>query len=70
MKKAYLVYEIVDVDGGFGDAIETTCPIAVYLDENSAKTYVKDNSKPEIYDYPYDPLKRGELKYEEIDFID
>lgn len=36
-KKCYLVYSIEDEDGGFGDAIETTSPIKVFLDKEKAE---------------------------------
>lgn len=58
-KKCYLVYSIEDEDGGFGDAIETTSPIKVFLDREKAEKYVKEHNHPYVYDAPYDKLYRG-----------
>lgn len=63
---AYVVYEEVDVDGGFGDAIPTRETCAVFLDEQLANDYVAKYSNPKIYDSPYQNLYMGGLDYEKI----
>lgn len=63
---AYVVYEEVDVDGGFGDAIPTQENCVVFLDEQLAKDYVAKYSNPKIYDSPYQNLYMGGLGYDKI----
>lgn len=65
--KVYLVFEEVDKDGGYGDAISTIEPVAVFRDETDAVNYVNKHSKPKVYDSPYDKLYSGGLDYQELE---
>lgn len=66
MKFIYVVFEDIDIDGGFGDAVATTETVCAFETEGEAKVYVEQNSKPTIYDRPYDDLYCGGLHYEAI----
>ncbi|MCT2887229.1 hypothetical protein EFM42_07350 [Levilactobacillus brevis] len=66
MKAIYVVFEDIDEDGGFGDAIPTKEPVIAYHSKAKAEKYVKENSHEEVYDVPYDELKRGGLHVEVI----
>lgn len=66
MKYIYVVFEDIDIDGGFGDAVATTETVCAFETEGEAKVYVEQNSKPIIYDRPYDDLYRGGLHYEAV----
>jgi hypothetical protein len=67
IKKCYLVYAIEDVDGGFGDAVETTEPLEVFIRKEEAEQYVVDNNKPYVYDTPYNELYTGGVGMMELD---
>lgn len=67
--KAYVLMAITDVDGGFGDAIETQEPIMVFLDKDKANEAVTKYSKPVVYGSPYDDLHMGELVAIELDLV-
>lgn len=60
-EQLYLVQYHIDVDGGFGDAVEVVKPLCLFRSEDLANEYVKKHSKPEVYDQPYDDLYRGKL---------
>lgn len=66
MKTVYVVFEDIDVDGGFGDAIPTKEPVIAYLSKERADKYVRENSKEEVYDSPWADLVRGGLHVEEV----
>ena len=55
----YVVSAVHDEDGGFGDAVETSEPVAVFTSESDAQRYLDKYSKPYIYDQPYDALWTG-----------
>ncbi|MDI6667068.1 hypothetical protein QMA56_05005 [Leuconostoc falkenbergense] len=69
MGKIYLVYEDTDVDGGFGDAVETKNVVAVFRNKEKAHEYIKKNDNPHIYDRPYNDLYTGGLHIEEANLI-
>lgn len=58
----YVIVAVSDKDGGYGDAIETTYPIAVFTTESEAEAYVAKYSNDYVYDRPYDALHEGELR--------
>lgn len=62
----YLVQYHIDVDGGFGDAVETTEPICIFSSREMAERYVEKYSKPVVYDTPYDELYKGRLSIVEV----
>jgi len=62
----YVVFEDIDVDGGYGDAISTIEPVIAFLSKEKADKYVSDNSNPVEYDHPYDALYEGGLHVEEV----
>lgn len=68
-KKAYLVVEDYDEDGGFGDAVTIYIPQMVFLNKEKAEQYVKENSNPHVYDSPYADLYEGGLEVIELDLI-
>lgn len=58
----YVASSVHDEDGGFGDAVETSEPVAVFTSESDAQNYLDKYSKPYIYDQPYDSLYTGGFK--------
>lgn len=69
MDYVYLVNEIIDVDGGFGDAIRTEEPVKVFRDEKAANDFVSENSHPEVYDSPYNDLWHGGLEVVKLPYV-
>lgn len=67
--KVYNVYHVYDVDGGFGDAVETDVLIATFENEDDAKAFVEKYSKPEVYDRPYSELWHHKLVISETEII-
>lgn len=63
-KVVYVILYHEDVDGGFGDAVPTTTPIAVFDVKSQAEKYVRKHSNPHIYDKPYASLETGLLTIE------
>lgn len=68
-EQLYLVQYHIDLDGGFGDAVETVKPVCLFRSENLANEYVKKHSKPEVYDRPYDELYRGKLSVVKVSLL-
>lgn len=62
----YIIYEIYDVDGGFGDAISREKVIGAVKTESEAQAYVDRYSCAHIYDAPYAELEQGRLGYRKI----
>ena len=60
------VFHIYDVDGGFGDAVETKELICVSMSKEEATEVVKNFSNEHIYRVPYEELKCGRLVVEEL----
>lgn len=58
----YVIVSVFDEDGGFGDAIETTYPVAVFTNEPEAEAYIAKYSNKHVYESPYDELHEGELR--------
>jgi hypothetical protein len=63
-KVVYVILYHEDVDGGFGDAVPTETPVAVFDVKSQAEKYVKEHSNPHIYDKPYASLETGLLTIE------
>jgi len=70
MEKVYIIKELYDVDGGFGDAIPQERIMAITRDEGLAKAYVEKYNKPRVYDIPYAALTEHGLAYEAVELID
>lgn len=66
MKYIYVVFEDIDIDGGFGDAIPTISPHCAFETELEAKNFVKLNSNPQVYEKPYAELYSGGLHYRAV----
>ena len=66
MDKVYIIRHFYDVDGGFGDAIETEKIIAIFKTEEEAKEFVKKYENPHVYDTPYSDLYCGRLVILEV----
>lgn len=64
--KMYVIVSIYDQDGGFGDAIETTEPVAAFTNESEADAYVSKYSNERVYERPYDALYEGELRVVQV----
>lgn len=62
----YVVFEDIDVDGGFGDAVRTKEPVKAFTSQRKAVEYVVANNDPHVYDKPYSDLYEGGLHIEEI----
>lgn len=63
----WLISEIIDMDGGFGDAIPVESPLCVIEGtEEEVKAYCDKYSMPTVYDVPYDQLFCGRLKYSKL----
>lgn len=60
--KMYVIVSIYDQDGGFGDAIETTEPVAAFTNKSEADAYVSKYSNKHVYESPYDELHEGEYR--------
>lgn len=58
----YVIVAVFDEDGGFGDAIETTNPVAAFTNESEAEAYVSKYSNKRVYERPYDELHEGEYR--------
>lgn len=67
-----IIYEIIDVDGGFGDAVEIKKILGIInnCSELDVIKYCEKHSIPGIYDYPYSALYEGELWYECAETLD
>lgn len=70
MAKVYIIKELYDVDGGFGDAVVQENVMFVTMNGELAKAYVEKYSKPVVYDKPYAYLTEHELICEEMDIVD
>lgn len=66
MSNVYVVFEDIDEDGGFGDAIPTKEAVVSFYTKSKADKYVLENSHEEVYDVPYDELKRGGMHVETV----
>ena len=66
MNLIYVVYENIDKDGGYGDAVHTKRNVHAFPTENEAKAYVESHSDPHIYARPHDDLWCGGLDYEAL----
>ena len=64
--KMYVIVSVFDEDGGFGDAIETTNPVAAFTNESEAVAYIVKYSNKHVYERPYDALHEGELRVVEV----
>lgn len=64
--KMYVIVSIYDQDGGFGDAIETTEPVAAFTNKSEAVAYIVKYSNKHVYERPYDALHEGELGVVEV----
>lgn len=63
----WLISEIIDMDGGFGDAIPVESPLCVIEGtEEEVEAYCNKYSMPTVYDVPYDQLYCGRLKYSKL----
>lgn len=63
----YGVFHIFDVDGGFGDAVDTEELIGVTSDLSEAERFVEKYSLGgAIYDIPYSALTMGSLEIREL----
>jgi hypothetical protein len=62
----YVIVAVFDEDGGYGDAIETTNPVAVFTNKSEAATYIVNYSNKHVYERPYDELHEGELRVVEV----
>ena len=60
--KMYVIVAVFDEDGGYGDAIETTNPVAAFTNESEAEAYVSKYSNKRVYERPYDELHEGEYR--------
>lgn len=63
----YVISHVYDVDGGFGDAIETEKVLGYVVGAKAADEYVEKYSKPEVYYEPYDALYHHTLIGRRID---
>lgn len=67
MRMKWLISEIIDMDGGFGDAIPVESPLCIVEGtEEEVETYCDKYSMPTVYDVPYDQLYCGRLKYSRL----
>lgn len=64
--KMYVIVSVFDENDGYGDAIETTYPVAVFTNESEAVAYVSKYSNKHVYERPYDALHEGELRVVEV----
>lgn len=65
------IFEMCDVDGGFGDAIETDHYICtVRCTQSEIQDLINKISKPEVYDEPYDALYHNVYYAQEVIFTD
>lgn len=62
----YVIVSVFDEDGGFGDAIETTYPVAVFTNKSEAEAYIAKYSNKHVYEKPYDELYAGELRVVDV----
>ena len=62
----YLVMHEYDIDGGYGDAVHCSDPVALFYTKAEACKYAKKYIDPQIYDTPYCELENGELSIVEI----
>ena len=60
----YFVYEMYDVDGGFGDAIGQTRLLGILNadTEEQAREWAKKHTHDHTYDIPYDELHEGVIE--------
>jgi hypothetical protein len=68
--KIYTVYEIYDVDGGFGDAIPQTEDIYTFVHKEDAYAFKEKYNNPRVYATPYQKLWCGTLEVKEMEIID
>lgn len=66
IKNVYVVFEDIDEDGGYGDAIPTKEAVVAFSSKELAEKYVKKNDNKHVYDCPYDSLYCGGLHIEKI----
>lgn len=64
--KMYVIVSVFDEDGGYGDAIETTEPVAAFTNESEEDAYVAKHSNKHVYQRPYDELHAGELRVVQV----
>lgn len=63
----WLISEIIDVDGGFGDAIPIESPLCIVEGtEEEIEEYCNKYNMPTVYAIPYDQLYCGRLKYSKL----
>lgn len=70
MGKIYQVLHLLDVDGGFGDAISTSEVLYTFTRKEDADKFVERYNNPHVYDKPYAELWGGCLEIHEMDVID
>lgn len=68
--KIYTVYEIYDVDGGFGDAISQTRDICTFTNKEDAYAFKEKYDKPFAYYRGYNNLWCGTIRVKEIEIRD
>lgn len=66
-KYVYVVFEDIDEDGGFGDAVRTKEAVTAFLSKESAEKYVKENDNKHVHEHPYDDLYCGGLHIEKVE---
>lgn len=65
--KIYIISELYDVDGGFGDAITQTYPMFATKNKELAEAYVEKYNNPVVYEKPYDELYHHGLEITEME---
>ena len=68
--KIYTVYELYDVDGGFGDAVTQTRDLYTFACKEDAYAFQEKYNNPYVYAEPYQKLWCGTLKIREMEIID
>lgn len=68
--KIYTVYEMYDVDGGFGDAVTQTRDICTFANKEDAYAFKEKFNKPFAYYRGYSDLWCGTIKVKEIEILD
>lgn len=67
--KIYIVQHVLDVDGGFGDAVTKEEKVAAFSSREDAEDFVKKYEFPNIYDRPYANLWQGYLAISEMGVV-
>lgn len=66
MSKVYLVIGLTDVDGGFGDAVETERIMQAFDNRADAIDFMKAHWNPHVYCQPYNALVDGQCYIREV----